>query len=269
MCTRVEEHVAKLMKESLYWPRCLKVQGSLHLGDIAQIRRITRARYHHAIKIVKREEDKIRMERMAETIASNNHCNLFFEVKLKGCGNILPACVDGASSDNDICGLFCKKYDDLYNSVPDVEEKMAKIKDEIQQQLCSNSFNQYVITVSDLIKGIGHLKHGKTDGTEGLYSDHLINGYDSLYVYLTMIFNALLIHGICPESMLLGTMVPIPQNKRQSLCNSDNYRAITLSSIIGKIVDWIILIKEEQSLSSSSLQFALKVVRLLLRVHLY
>ncbi len=120
-----------------------------------------------------------------------------------------------------------------------------------------------------MIKGIGHLKHGKTDGTEGLYSDHLINGCDSLYVYLTMIFNAMLIHGISPESMLLGTMIPISKNKRQSLCNSNNYRAIALSSIIGKILDWIILIKEEQSLSRSSLQFGLKVVLLLLRVLLY
>ncbi len=115
-----------------------------------------------------------------------------------------------------------------------------------------------MITVSDVIKGIDHLKHGKTYGTEGLYSDHLINGCDSLYVYLTMILNAMLIHGISPESMLLGTMVPIPNNKRQSLCNSNNYRAITLSSIIGKILDWIILIKEKHSLSSSSLQFNFK-----------
>ncbi len=87
---------------------------------------------------------------------------------------------------------------------------------------------------------------------------YLINGCDSLFVYLTMNFNAMLIHGISPESILLGTMVPIPKNKRQSLGNSDNYRAITLSSIIGKILDWIILIKEEQSLSSSSLQFGFK-----------
>ncbi len=122
----------------------------------------------------------------------------------------MPVCVDGTSSDNDICGLFCKKYDDLYNSVPYVE----KIKDKIQQQLCSNSFNHYVITVSDVIKGIGHLKHGKSEGIEGLYSDYLINGCDSLYVYLTMIFNAMLIHSISPESMLLGTMVPIPKDKR-------------------------------------------------------
>ncbi len=68
----------------------------------------------------------------------------------------------------------------------------------------------------------------------------------------------MLIQGISPESMLLGAMVQIPKNKRHSLCNADNYRAITLSSIIGKILDWIILIKEEQSLSSSSLQFGFK-----------
>ncbi len=75
-----------------------------------------------------------------------------FEVnKLKGCANNLLACVDSASSDNDICGLFCKNYDDLYNSVPYVEEEMVKIKNKIQQQLCSNSFNQYAITVYDLI----------------------------------------------------------------------------------------------------------------------
>ncbi len=53
-------------------------------------------------------------------------------------------------------------------------------------------------------------------------------------------------------------MVPIPKNKRQSLCNSDNYRAIALNSIIAKILDWIILFKEEQSLSSSYLQFGFK-----------
>ncbi len=39
----------------------------------------------------------------------------------------------------------------------------------------------------------------------------------------------MLIHDISPESMLLGTMVPIPKNKRQSLCNSDNYRTFAIA----------------------------------------
>ena len=51
--------------------------------------------------------------------------------------------------------------------------------------------------------------------------------------------------------MILGTMIPIPKEKKKSLCSACNYRAIALSSIFSKILDWIILIKEEHSLSSS------------------
>ena len=58
--------------------------------------------------------------------------------------------------------------------------------------------------------------------------------------------------------MILGTMIPIPKDKKKSLCSSSNYRAITLSSIFSKILDWIILIKEENSLCSSELEFGFK-----------
>ncbi len=60
------------------------------------------------------------------------------------------------------------------------------------------------------------------------------------------------------QTILIGTMIPIPKVKRQVVCKSDNFRAITLSSIIGKVLDLIILIKEQNSLCSSDLQFGFK-----------
>ncbi len=39
---------------------------------------------------------------------------------------------------------------------------------------------------------------------------------------------------------------------------SDNFRAIAISSIFGKVLDWIILINEQKSLCTSNLQFGLK-----------
>ena len=86
---------------------------------------------------------------------------------------------------------------------------------------------------------------GKSDGEEGLSSDHIINGPRLLYVLLTMVFNSMQIHGVSPESMLVGTMIPIPKDRRQLRCTSDNFRAITLSSIVGKLLDLIILSKEQ------------------------
>ena len=68
----------------------------------------------------------------------------------------------------------------------------------------------------------------------------------------------MLSHGFSPNSMILGTMIPIPKDKKKSLCNSGNYRAIALSSIFSKILDWVILIKEEMTLCSSNLQFGFK-----------
>ncbi len=63
---------------------------------------------------------------------------------------------------------------------------------------------------------------------------------------------------MCPKSMLIGTIIPIPKVKRQFVCKSDNFRAIALSSIFGKMLDWIILNKEQKSLCTSNLQFDFK-----------
>ncbi len=85
-----------------------------------------------------------------------------------------------------------------------------------------------------------------------------LHGTHNLYVMLTLLFNMMLVQGICPKSILLGTMVQIPKNKKKSLCDSDNYRAIALSSIFGKTVDWVILLKEKDALCSSDMQFGFK-----------
>ncbi len=63
---------------------------------------------------------------------------------------------------------------------------------------------------------------------------------------------------MCPKSMLIDTMIPIPKVKHQAMCKSDNLRTITLRRIFGKVLDWIILIKEQNSLCISILQFGFK-----------
>ena len=65
-------------------------------------------------------------------------------------------------------------------------------------------------------------------------------------------------HGLSPDSMLNGTMIPIPKGKGKAIICSDNYRAITLNSISCKVFDWIVLLKENKILRSSDLQFGFK-----------
>ena len=252
------QYVEDLKKESLHWHSCWKSQGRPHHGPCAEIMRLSRARYHRAVRQVKREEDKICMAKMADAISRDNTRDLFSEVrKMKGSSNYCASIIDGCADNDSIANMFGTKYDNLYNSVPYNEKEMNDIKCKIDNLVQKDNSNYY-ITVSDVVKSISHLKSGKASGEEQLYSDHIIHAPHLLHVFLSMLFNAMLVHGMSPNSMIVGTMVPIPKCKYKELDNSDNYRSIALSSVIGKTFDWVILIKEQNALCTSDLQFGFK-----------
>ena len=73
-----------------------------------------------------------------------------------------------------------------------------------------------------------------------------------------MLYTSLLVHCVVPNENLIGTIIPVPQNKRKSKNDSDNYRGICLSSKFGKILDNILLESNKHILSSSNLQFGFK-----------
>jgi len=91
-----------------------------------------------------------------------------------------------------------------------------------------------------------------------MYSNHLKFGTDKVYEYISMCFQAILIHGCAPDDLLKSILIPIPKSLNKSLSDSDNYRAIALGSMLGKLYDLIILSKESASLITSELQFGFK-----------
>ena len=196
---------------------------------------------------------------MAEAICDNRMRDLWAEVrKIKGRNKFQPSSIDGIVNEEDIARCFSLRYNDLYNSVPNDNGEMISIDTEINNRV-KDGVTAYNICVDDTVKCVRRLKLGKSDGEEGLSSDHIINGPRLLYGLLTMVFNSMLIHGVSPESMpLRGTMIPIPKNRRQLRCTSDNFRAITLSSIVGKLLDLIIMSKEQGVLLTLQLQFCFK-----------
>ena len=68
----------------------------------------------------------------------------------------------------------------------------------------------------------------------------------------------MLTHKYVPCPMLTSNIIPIPQKRRKSLNDSDNYRAISLSSILGKLLDCVILLSCDKALSSNDSQFGFK-----------
>ena len=76
--------------------------------------------------------------------------------------------------------------------------------------------------------------------------------------FITKLFNSMLIHGFTPSNMNVGTIIPLIKDKRKGMTNSDNFRGICLQSSLCKLLDKIILKKEEDKLITSQLQFGCK-----------
>ena len=56
----------------------------------------------------------------------------------------------------------------------------------------------------------------------------------------------------------MGTMVPLPKSRLNDLSNSHHFRALTISSLLGKLIDNIILDIESEHLFTNDLQFSFK-----------
>ena len=60
---------------------------------------------------------------------------------------------------------------------------------------------------------------------------------------MSLLYSTMISQGLTPTEMNAANLIPIPKNKNKSIKDADNYRAITISSIIGKLLDKIISFK--------------------------
>jgi len=89
----------------------------------------------------------------------------------------------------------------------------------------------HAINSSDVSNVLFKLKARKADGITNLMSDVLINSSPSMAVHISLLFSAILRHGVSPDYMLLATLIPIPKLTKKCLNDSTNYRTIALGSL--------------------------------------
>ena len=65
-------------------------------------------------------------------------------------------------------------------------------------------------------------------------------------------------HGFCPPTFICANIIPIPKGSKANLSDSDKYKSIAISILLGKILDHIIILKQSEALKTSNYQFGFK-----------
>jgi hypothetical protein len=112
------------------------------------------------------------------------------------------------------------------------------------------------ITPELLKKAANKLKPGKSDPIYSFSSDCFRNGSDSLYEYLALVLKCCTVHSHVSLVLLLSTLIPLVKDKLSSINTSKNYRSVAISSTLLKLLDWVVIFLDGESLGLNELQFA-------------
>ena len=264
------EHVKEHKENAKFWHQLWLQKGrprddDINYGWIAAMKRSTRLKYHYAVRYVMKENIRIRNNKMGEAIAESNDRMLWDEVnKMSKTSNSLPKMMDGKTDVDEISNIFADKYQTLYNSVSysrrDMDMLYKDIESRIENTCSSNSEmndHKHTITVKDVKVAVDMLKYGKKE-ENGLNTNHIKHGTNRLFVIIALLFNCMLSHGIAPDELLLGTMIPLIKDNRGKKQCSDNYRALTIGTGLSKLLDIVIRNQQTDKLKTSDLQFGFK-----------
>ena len=180
----------------------------------------------------------------------NNNVNDFWK-EIKNIGNsktAFPSNIDGVSGPDDIVQLWKKKYFELLNCV----KSNLFIVDNVDYN------NDVVVTPGEIREIILNLKDGKACGPDGISAEHLKFASGKLCHLLAMCYTGLFVHGVLPDSMLSGILVPIVKDKVGKLNSSDNYRPIAIANVMSKVMESVILCRLERFILSADNQFGFK-----------
>ena len=165
--------------------------------------------------------------------------------------------IDNTLGDAAIVDIFKDKYATLYNSVSSSSNSMKALHERIRVKItsqCDTCVNPSLHTHSVSIKAVNHLKNDKYNDDSILMSNNFLHGTHLLYTCIAQLFSAMLCYGFAPRLCLRSTMIPIPKGGRSSSSNSDHFRSIAISSILSKILDYIIIQGRMQDFSGGGAQ---------------
>jgi len=165
--------------------------------------------------------------------------------------------IDGCCGDKAIADRFASVFQSV--CIPNSDVRHRELCDDflrrfrVYDEICNE-----IITVEQIEVACKSLKRGKAAGLDGLTLEHVMYSHPVLFVHLKLLFNMLLSHGLVPDSFGHGIIIPLIKNVDGNKTVSDNYRGITLSPVISKLFESVLMNMFSQYLLSDSLQFGFK-----------
>ncbi|XP_013184716.2 uncharacterized protein LOC106130423 [Amyelois transitella] len=210
--------------------------------QMCEARKIFKSRLNWCQK----NQEKIKMDLLASQRASNNFRDFWKATARLNVGPGRPASVDGKSDSVEIASMF-REHFRVSSSVGHALNMCKK-----------ESILQLHFSAAEVKQAIGGMKGGKSPGHDGLSVEHLRHAGVHLPRVLSMFFSLCISHSYLPPDLMKTIVVPIVKNRTGDISDKNNYRPISLATIIAKVLDGVLDSRLEQYLNLHDAQFGFR-----------
>ena len=235
--------------------------GRPRSGNINAERLRCKYRYKQAIKVAMQESDRQFNDELYDHLCKKDETSFWKAWRKRFCSNsVKPTNVlNGKVGVKNVLSEFTAHFASI------VQPHTTRLDDtyavDVQQLLAKNDQQDNAVTrvsVCDVDQCIGNLKRHKAAYLDGVSGEHLTFGGPQLVVHLTLLFNSMLHHCLVPNDFCQGITLPLLKHKHGDSTNVNMYRGITISPVISKVFESVLLQLHESYLISHSLQYGFK-----------
>ncbi|XP_053381786.1 uncharacterized protein LOC128549265 [Mercenaria mercenaria] len=112
----------------------------------------------------------------------------------------------------------------------------------LRQNLNNKYGNRYIIERDIVLKALNSCKKGKACGNDKIYYENVIHGGELLLSVIVKLYNCMLKSSHTPMEMKRGIIITLFKGGNKKKTDPNNYRAITLCSILLKLYEKVVLL---------------------------
>lgn len=254
-----DEELSLLKDNSISTHRLWVSVGRPRSGEIFHNMQHAKYEYKSAIRSREKERRDQFSDELNDALATKDMNSFWRSWQSKFSKKKVSSVIDGVCDPAVIAGSFADMF------------QAACVPNSIYtQQLLKNDFNREFdkydcessgivdIDVEMVDRCFKKLKRGKAAGRDGLMPEHLLYAHPTAVTLLTHLFQLIIRFGVVPTDFGCGIIIPLVKNHDGDVTSSDNYRGITLSPVISKVFELVLMEVFGDKLTSSPLQFGFK-----------
>ena len=142
------------------------------------------------------------------------------------------------------CEIFNQYFASVFNPSSNLDHTLTNVPIE-------TSTENIIITLNDVLNAISKLKANKSPGPDGILPRVLKEVKDQISPIFVYLFNSLLSQTFVPEDWKIANVVPIFKKGKRDVKN--NYRPVSLTSILSKLMESVLAEKLREFLDSNNI----------------